>query len=87
MAAAVKTKVVEIIDNGVMVADSNGKSRKIEADHVILAVGLAPAPWPDLEKITREGAIEVYEVGDCVKPRKIFDAILEGHLAARRLDQ
>ncbi len=83
----VKTKVVEIIDNGVMVADSNGKSRKIEADHVILAVGLAPAPWPDLEKITREGAIEVYEVGDCVKPRKIFDAILEGHLAARRLDQ
>ncbi len=83
----VKTKVVEIVDDGVIVEDSNGKQRKLEADHVVLAVGLAPAPWPDLEKITREGEIEVYEVGDCVKPRKIFDAIHEGHLAAKRLDQ
>jgi hypothetical protein len=24
-------------------------------------------------------------VGDCVKPRKIYDAIYEGHLAARNL--
>jgi 2,4-dienoyl-CoA reductase-like NADH-dependent reductase (Old Yellow Enzyme family)/thioredoxin reductase len=81
----VRTKAVEIVDDGVIVTDSKGKNRKLEGDSVVLAVGLAPAPWPDLEKIMKQGDIEVYEVGDCVKPRKIFDAIHEGHLAARRL--
>jgi pyruvate/2-oxoglutarate dehydrogenase complex dihydrolipoamide dehydrogenase (E3) component len=81
----VRTKVDEIVDDGVIITDTNGKPRKLKADNVVLAVGLTPTPWPDLEKIMKEGKIQVYEVGDCVKPRKIFDAIHEGHLAAKRL--
>ena len=47
-------------------------------------MGFAPAPLPDLEKIAEEEETEVYEAGDCVKPRKIFDAINEGHLVLQR---
>jgi hypothetical protein len=28
----------------------------------------------------------VVEAGDCVRPRKIYDAIHDGHLAAKLLD-
>ena len=30
--------------------------------------------------------MRVLDAGDCVSPRKIFDAIHEGHLAAKLLD-
>jgi 2,4-dienoyl-CoA reductase-like NADH-dependent reductase (Old Yellow Enzyme family)/thioredoxin reductase len=81
----VKTKVVEIVDTGVVVLDAGGKYGKVEADNVVLAVGLTPTSWPDMGKLLKDAKIEICEVGDCVRPRKIFDAIHEGHLAARRL--
>ena len=39
-----ETKLNEILEDGVMVTDKNGKSFKIDADSVVLSVGYNPAP-------------------------------------------
>ncbi len=69
--------------SGVTVADRYGCASEIAADSVVLAAGFRP----NRELIERLAAelpeAEVWHAGDCVKPRKIFDAVHEGHLAAR----
>ena len=64
--------------------EESGARKEIKADTVVLAAGLTPntklfdelASIPDLE---------CYAIGDCVMPGKIFDAIHDGHRAARAL--
>ena len=75
--------VKEILAAGVMLLDKDGRSRKVEADNVVLSVGFAPATLNGLEEI--EFNTIVRRVGDCLSPRKLFDAIHEGHLAVRTL--
>jgi hypothetical protein len=49
---------------------------------VVLAAGFRPNS--DLVEILKKNPdIQVLEAGDCVRPRKILDAIHEGHLAAK----
>jgi NADPH-dependent glutamate synthase beta subunit-like oxidoreductase len=38
-----------------------------------------------IEQLRKIPNLQVFEAGDCVRPRKIFDAIHEGHLAAKLL--
>jgi len=49
--------------------------RIFEADVILLAMGLRSRR--DLAETLR-GEVELYEVGDCVKPREALDAIREG---------
>jgi hypothetical protein len=51
---------------------------------VVLAAGFRPNR-DLLETLQAYPNIEVAEVGDCVRPRKIYDAIHDGHLAAKLL--
>ena len=79
------TKVKEVIDNGVILTDDSGRIIRLETDQVVLSTGFTPSPiFNILEQVVGEGT-EIRRVGDCVSPRKIFDAIHEGHLAARNL--
>jgi 2,4-dienoyl-CoA reductase-like NADH-dependent reductase (Old Yellow Enzyme family)/thioredoxin reductase len=78
-------RLVAVTANGIRVADSMGAETEMAADTVVLAAGFRP----NRELIVGLQAypgIRVAEVGDCVRPRKIFDAIHDGHLAARLLD-
>ncbi len=78
-------RVVEVTEAGVRTVDRTGAVTEFHADSVVLAVGFRPnrelidglKAYPD---------IRVTEVGDCVSPRKIYDAIHDGHLAAKLLD-
>lgn len=54
-----ETKLKEILEDGVMVTDKDGKEFKIEADSVILSVGYKPMPL--------SGGGPVKTVGDAVK--------------------
>ena len=78
-------RLVAVTEKGVTVLDRYGCSTEIAADSVVLAAGFRP----NRELIGRLEAelpeVQVLEAGDCVRPRKIFDAIHEGHLAARLL--
>ena len=73
-----------VLDKGAVVVDKDGNRQEILADSIVLAAGFAPRTTLK-EQLEQETSLEVYAVGDCVSPRKIFDAIHEGHLAARRL--
>jgi 2,4-dienoyl-CoA reductase-like NADH-dependent reductase (Old Yellow Enzyme family)/thioredoxin reductase len=71
-------QIDEITPEGVFVKQDKGKRRFMEADSVILSTGFISKREP-VGTVEREST-EVYSVGDCVEPRKIFDAI---HEAAR----
>jgi 2,4-dienoyl-CoA reductase-like NADH-dependent reductase (Old Yellow Enzyme family)/thioredoxin reductase len=74
-----------VSDQGITVMDRYGVRTMIPADSVVLAAGFRPNR--DLiDSLRKVPKLQVFEVGDCVRPRKIFDAIHEGHLAAKLLN-
>jgi len=51
------------------------------ADSIVVAIGFAPQTTL-IERLKKEVKLKVYAAGDCVRPRKLLDAIHEGYLAA-----
>jgi 2,4-dienoyl-CoA reductase-like NADH-dependent reductase (Old Yellow Enzyme family)/thioredoxin reductase len=76
------TRVEEVTESGAVVS-SRGEKREIEADTVIWAVGSVPATA--CADKAREAGLEVMVVGDAVEPRRLLEAVHEGHKAARSL--
>jgi 2,4-dienoyl-CoA reductase (NADPH2) len=68
----------EVVDGGIVTIDRYGMKHNFDCDNVVLT-SFAPddALLEGFEKVN----IPVYPVGDCVSPRKIYDAIHEGFLA------
>ncbi len=64
--------------------DRYGVRTELTTDTIVLASGFRPNRSL-IEDLRAESELQVFEVGDCVSPRKILDAIHEGHLAARLL--
>jgi len=77
-------QVTEITKSGVIIVDKQDKKKKLAADTVVTAVGSEPNAGyqPHLQ---REGGMEVYAVGDCVKPGRIYDAIHSAYKTALRI--
>lgn len=77
------TNVIEITDDGVVIADDQGRQSTLKADSILLAVRLEPdrALWEAL----RDRLPEVYAIGDCVESRMVLDAMWEGYRTARRV--
>ena len=76
-----ETKCLEIRDNGITITDKYGKRSTLEADTVVLAVGLKSNER--LLEALKDKIPEVYAIGDCVEPRKVINAIWEGFRTAR----
>jgi len=72
------TTVKEIVDNGVIVTDKDSKTKNIKGDTVVLAVGLRPENKLYTSLVGE--CKELYDLGDCKKPRKIADAIWEANM-------
>jgi 2,4-dienoyl-CoA reductase (NADPH2) len=72
-------KVAEISDKGVVLENGD----LLEADTVVVAVGTVP----NNELIDQlEGlAPEIYSIGDCVQPRKAYEAVHEGAEIAHKI--
>jgi 2,4-dienoyl-CoA reductase-like NADH-dependent reductase (Old Yellow Enzyme family)/thioredoxin reductase len=75
------TTAQEITDKGVVAVDIEGNKQVIEADTVILATGFRPDK--ELEGRLKFKIPEVYTIGDCVKPGKIWGAIDSASRIAR----
>ena len=74
------TKLLEVCKEGAIV-DANGSRRELQADSIVLALGFEPESslWDELE-----GTVpEIFLIGDCVKPRRILNAMWEGFHTAR----
>jgi 2-enoate reductase len=76
-----QTQALEIADRGVVIADKSGRRSMLEADTVVLALGLKRNER--LLESVRGKVPEVYTVGDCVEPRKVINAIWDGFRTAR----
>ncbi len=72
MRVLTSTKLIEIVDDGVLVKNKAGTS-KLQADTVILALGFESRQ--DLYNVLLEKGKEAYLIGDAVKPGKIMDAM------------
>ncbi|MEM2945303.1 MAG: FAD-dependent oxidoreductase [Thermoproteota archaeon] len=73
-------RLEEVIENGIVCMDKTWCRHAIEADTVVLAVGLS-ARKNTVKKF--EGlAPEVYVIGDCVQARKIYNAFEDAWRAA-----
>jgi NADH dehydrogenase FAD-containing subunit len=70
-------KCQEINEKFVIITTKEGKEQNIEADSVVLAVG-AKADIKLLKSL-KDLAPEIHLVGDCVEPRRIIDAVSDGH--------
>jgi 2,4-dienoyl-CoA reductase-like NADH-dependent reductase (Old Yellow Enzyme family)/thioredoxin reductase len=69
----------------ITVIDRYGNRTKLAADTVILAAGFKPNR-KIIDSLRNKSGLQVIEAGDCIRPRKIFDAIHDGHLAAKLLN-
>ncbi len=78
-------RLAAVTDDGVTVMDRFGKETKISVDSVVLAAGFRPNREL-LDSLMNDPKLKVFEAGDCVRPRKIFDAIHDGHIAAKLVD-
>lgn len=78
-------RLTEITKTGVKTVDKMGAVTEFAADSVVLAAGFRPNREL-IEALKADPTLKVIDVGDCVRPRKIYDAIHDGHLAAKLLD-
>jgi 2,4-dienoyl-CoA reductase-like NADH-dependent reductase (Old Yellow Enzyme family)/thioredoxin reductase len=78
-------RLIEVTAAGIKTRDRSGAITEFAADSVVIAAGFRPNREL-IEELQKSSDIELHEVGDCVKPRKIYDAIHDGHLAAKLLD-
>jgi NADPH-dependent 2,4-dienoyl-CoA reductase/sulfur reductase-like enzyme len=72
----VNTKALAITREGVLV-ERFGEKELLPADSILLAIGYQPRN--DLLKNLDVSHMEFYRIGDCVKPRMIWEAIEEGN--------
>jgi flavanone/flavanol-cleaving reductase len=71
---------VEITGEGVVAVDRGGNRESLPCDTVVLAVGYRSCT--DVVDALAGTAPEVMTIGDCVKPRKVLQAIRTGYDAA-----
>ncbi len=74
--------LIGVSEGQILVADRYGRDEAFPCDSVEMAIELRPRRGL-IEQIKKETDIDVFEVGDLVKPRKIMDAIHKGFKVAR----
>ncbi len=75
-----ESTIQEILPDGVRIKTKTGE-QKISGDTVILALGMKSDN--SLTDQMQQSGFEVVNIGDCVKPRRIIDAVWEGFRRAR----
>jgi NADH dehydrogenase FAD-containing subunit len=71
-------KLREVQKDGV-VFDSNGTEEFHRADKTILALGFEPRTELRDALAKSNLGFDYYQVGDCIEPRDIFNAVQEGY--------
>lgn len=77
------TRVQEITTKGVCCETSEGDEVLIEADHIILAVGVRSNDF--LQQEYHDLSPEVYVIGDSLRPGQVMQAMQQGYYVSRGL--
>lgn len=78
-------RLTGVAGNKIQLINRLGNKTTEKVDTVVLACGFEPNRTLK-DSLSNQSGIKILEAGDCVKPRKIYDAIHEGHQAARLLE-
>ena len=73
----------EIAADGLLITDRGGQKQTVPADTIILAAGSRPNTG--LLKALEGKVREVYQVGDCLEPRSLMEALAQGFHAGRNV--
>lgn len=77
-------RLCEVLDDGAVIIDNFGRSRKIDVDTIVIASGFGAQS--DLrDKLEAETGMEVHAIGDCMGARMIYDAVHEGYITAQHI--
>jgi 2,4-dienoyl-CoA reductase-like NADH-dependent reductase (Old Yellow Enzyme family)/thioredoxin reductase len=76
-------KLEAIGDGEISLIDRNWNKKVIKGDSLILALGLSANQ--ELSQTFKDNFDKVYTIGDCVEPRKIYQAIHEGAFVGRAI--
>jgi len=76
------TKAVAISHSG-LVVEQNGEQKTLEADEVVLAVGLRPRT--ELAGQLQGKVAELHAIGDCVEAKRILEAVHAGSAVGREI--
>jgi len=75
------TSISRIRGNTVFIKKNSTDVETLQADNIVLALGYSSRP--QVERLIPSGSsIEVFSIGDCVKPRKFLDAVFEAYQLA-----
>ena len=66
-------RLLEINDAGAVIQSVHGESKTLEADTVVMSIGMRSNP--SMKEALIGTGIEVYEIGSCKKPANIFKAV------------
>lgn len=80
---AVGMRVTEVVEDGVKAIDANGVEQLFKADTVILAAGLKARS--DEAESLRSCAPSYRAIGDCLRAKKVCDAVRGGYDAAMNI--
>ncbi len=72
-----------ITEKGVELEDADGKPVSVEADTVLIAVGMKSKY--DLSETFRDTTLNFYRIGDCVRPATVHEAVTTGYNTAIQL--
>ena len=79
----VRTEAQAVAGDGVLVRMADGKERTLAADTVVLAIGVSPNQ--QLYQALRGKVGEIYQVGDCVEPHHLMEAVVAGFDVGRAI--
>jgi thioredoxin reductase len=74
-------KYEEITDKGLIITTREGEKKILAADTILPALPMAPDT--EFVKSLKDTAPEVYQIGDCINPALIIDAVGDGSRIGR----
>ncbi len=80
-----KTTVTAITEKGVIVRAEDGSQQELEADSVVMCVGMKPKQ--DEARRLQEAAESAVIVGDAKKPARMNEAVTDGYFAGFNLQK
>ena len=78
-------RCLAVTEAGVQVEGPDGSVQLIPADTVVAALGMRANDTGELEALVQRAGVPCHKIGDCVRARKIYDAVSEGYLTALSL--
>lgn len=85
MVARTGMKCIEVSGTSVKAENPQGRVETIEGDTIVYSLGMAARRAETQRLHAAAGTAQVYQVGDCVRAARVYEAVSQGFLAALKI--